>query len=223
MLDILTLQLHRIVSKMYLLLVPGRVLNQISHGANPFGSGRDAFDRFSSSNNREQIWEEARPILGKVIVLMSVELDVPFFDGSQRSYMAFVWANFLMYMRRIGRDVFQPLLSVSGNGHAHEALLHALAPCQSVILCSDDDLSVTECESLEHNGHSRQSAKRFRSAIVLNKAYQYYCQISETLARSQYHQMLHFSSSREFKTFSSTHEIHVWWLDSSATAVVNCV
>ncbi|KAK0735214.1 thioredoxin-like protein [Lasiosphaeria miniovina] len=53
----------------------------------------------------------------------------PFFGGEQVGYVDFFWAAFLLFVRRIGEDVWEKLLACcGGDGRVHAELLEAVKP-----------------------------------------------------------------------------------------------
>jgi glutathione S-transferase len=76
-------------------------------------------------------WEHATKPIQEVTRLLK-ENEGPFFMGKTVSYADFIWAGFLLFWQRIGDDVFNKLVSISGDvegrENVHLQLLEAVKP-----------------------------------------------------------------------------------------------
>jgi glutathione S-transferase len=76
-------------------------------------------------------WDHASRTLQKVTELLK-EKSGPFFKGDTVCYADFCWAGFLLFMGRQGEDVFEKMISVSGDvqgkDNVHLKLLEAVKP-----------------------------------------------------------------------------------------------
>ncbi|KAI1858503.1 uncharacterized protein JN550_012550 [Neoarthrinium moseri] len=76
-------------------------------------------------------WDHAAKSLHEVTRLLK-ENDGPFFAGKTVTYADFYWAGFLLFFQRFGTEVFEKLISCTGDGegadNVHLKLLEAVKP-----------------------------------------------------------------------------------------------
>ncbi|KAL7620776.1 hypothetical protein AAE478_009774 [Parahypoxylon ruwenzoriense] len=113
---------------------PGVFFNVLNEASIPyFRSTREkafgkTLEKLAEEDGGEASWNAARPYLEKVTALLKENGDGPFFEGKTVGYADFVWAGFLIFMRRIDEDVFQNVLKYSGDSDAHLKLLEGVRP-----------------------------------------------------------------------------------------------
>lgn len=128
--EILAPQIMPALRGIYLPLVPKRLLNEASHEywyrtrEDKVGMKLDVLEE---TEGGEVALAKAEPLLRQVTGWLK-ENDGPFFMGNTVSYADFVWAGFLIFFRRIGTDIFNPLLEKTGDASLHLALLTAVEP-----------------------------------------------------------------------------------------------
>lgn len=87
-------------------------------------------DKLWEEKGGEKAWEELEKSgdLQEVVGWLKENGDGPFFLGKEVSYADFVWAGFLIFMKRIGDEYGygQILKRSGGDGEVHERLLDAL-------------------------------------------------------------------------------------------------
>ncbi|KAI3322393.1 putative glutathione S-transferase [Xylariaceae sp. AK1471] len=109
-----------------------RLLKEFNHAywhetrSKVVGMPLDQFEREHGGDNKP--YEEAAPHFQAVTAILKEDTRGPFFMGSTISYTDFIWAGFLIFCRRIGDDMFQSVLEVTGDGDVHLKLLEALEP-----------------------------------------------------------------------------------------------
>jgi glutathione S-transferase len=69
--------------------------------------------------------DDARPLMLKITAMLRENTDGPFFMGQTVSYADFVWIGYLLFVQRVGDDVFKKLMDASGDDKPHVALLEA--------------------------------------------------------------------------------------------------
>ncbi|KAK4129679.1 hypothetical protein N657DRAFT_640345 [Parathielavia appendiculata] len=116
----------------YIPLVPKRLLNEASlphwHSTRPRWVGTSSIDEYERMNPASEAWDRAENFLKEVTGLLKAQADGPCFLGREVSYADFVWAGFLIFLRRMGEDVLEEGLRRSGDKEVHEALLKGLEP-----------------------------------------------------------------------------------------------
>ncbi|KAH8682300.1 putative glutathione S-transferase [Xylariales sp. PMI_506] len=75
----------------------------------------------------DKAWENATPNV-RAVTEMLKENPGPFFMGETVCYADFFWIGYLIFWKRIGDDVFEKLMSVSGDRSVHLKLLEAARP-----------------------------------------------------------------------------------------------
>jgi glutathione S-transferase len=85
-------------------------------------------DQLERDQGGKVAWDAAQPILHEVEALLKENAEGPLFLGKTVSYADFVWAGFLIFIRRNGEDYFEELLRISGDAKLHKDLLDAIAP-----------------------------------------------------------------------------------------------
>ncbi|KAK1753214.1 putative glutathione S-transferase [Echria macrotheca] len=66
--------------------------------------------------------------LREVTALLGRNKEGPFFEGDKVAHADFVWAGILLFMKRLGDDVFEEVMRRSGDEGVHLALLEAVKP-----------------------------------------------------------------------------------------------
>ncbi|KAI0853568.1 putative glutathione S-transferase [Daldinia vernicosa] len=111
--------------------VYNRLLNDASKGyfrrtrEEQFGA---TLEEVAEKEGGEKAWKAAQPALEKVTALLKENGDGPFFEGKTVGFADFAWASFLLFMQRIGDDVYQEALKHAGDATVHEKLLEAVKP-----------------------------------------------------------------------------------------------
>ncbi|ETS75065.1 hypothetical protein PFICI_13549 [Pestalotiopsis fici W106-1] len=77
------------------------------------------------------LWDNAVKNMAELTRLLKENPDGPFFEGKTVTYADFYWVGFLLFFRRLGEDVFQKLISVSGDVEGSENVhLKLLEACK---------------------------------------------------------------------------------------------
>lgn len=111
--------------------VPRNILNDASHEywyATRSKVAGMPLDQLEKDHGGKGAWDAAQPIVREVEALLKENSEGPLFLGKTVSYADFVWAGFLIFIKRNGDDYFDELLKVSGDAQLHKDLLDALAP-----------------------------------------------------------------------------------------------
>ncbi|MBA7490072.1 hypothetical protein ES702_00606 [subsurface metagenome] len=114
------------LSGVYIPLVPERLLNEASHPH--WYKTREAkfgmpLSKLAETKDGDVAYNGAKPHLEEVTAMLKEVASGPYFLGQEVSYADFVWAGFLIFMKRIGDDVFEKVLETSGDGNVHQNLL----------------------------------------------------------------------------------------------------
>ena len=64
----------------------------------------------------------------EVTAMLKEHPEGPFFEGKEVGYADFVWAGFLLFLKRGGEDLYEGAVEVSGDRSVHDALLEAVRP-----------------------------------------------------------------------------------------------
>lgn len=117
------------LSGVYIPLVPVRLLNEASHPH--WYKTREAkfgmpLNELAEKKGGDVAYNAARPYLEQVTALLKEDGSGPYFLGKEVSYADFVWAGFLIFMRRIGEDVIEKVLEATGDRKVHEKLLEGV-------------------------------------------------------------------------------------------------
>ena len=114
----------------YIPLVPLRLLNEASH---PYWySTRESrfgmpLDQLAREKGGQSAWDNAKPHFDEVTKMLKEDGSGPYFMGEEVSYADFVWGGFLIFLQRIGMDVWQKFLETVGeDGEVHGKLLLGL-------------------------------------------------------------------------------------------------
>lgn len=115
----------------YIPLVPVRLLNEASHPH--WYSTREKRVGMPLSQLAEQRggdigYREAQPFLMAITKMLVENSEGPFFAGKEVGYVDFVWGGFLIFMKRIGDDVYEGVVGMSGRPEVHGKFLEALEP-----------------------------------------------------------------------------------------------
>lgn len=118
----------------FLPLIPERLLNQVSvdywmeSRAKKLGKPVEAL---TADERGGKAWEYATKPMQEVTKLLK-ENDGPFFTGDTVCYADLIWAGFLLFFQRQGDDLFQKVISISGDvegqDNVHVKLLEAVKP-----------------------------------------------------------------------------------------------
>ena len=131
-LDGIMAKLGPILSPIYIPLIPKRVLNEASH--EHWYRTREArfgmsLDRVATELGGQIAWDKAKPLIDEVTAMLK-ESDGPFFLGETISYADFIWGGLLIFLQRIGMDIWQDFQRTAGEGSSlNSKLLMALSPC----------------------------------------------------------------------------------------------
>lgn len=115
----------------YIPLVAPRLLNEASH---PYWyKTREArfgmpLDRVAKTKGGDAAYQAAKPYLDEVTDMLKEDASGPYFMGQTVSYADFVWGGFLIFMKRIGEDIFSKVMEACHTKNVHEDLLKALEP-----------------------------------------------------------------------------------------------
>lgn len=85
-----------------------------------------------TQGDREEVYSSQKGIrdeLKQVTDLLNETKDQgPFFEGDKPTYADFVWAGFLIFMRKADEEGFEKLLEATGDREAHVRFLEAVKP-----------------------------------------------------------------------------------------------
>lgn len=116
----------------YLPNIPRRLLSEASQKYWYATRERDQgmpLDQLEKERGGDAAWGLVEPLLKEVAVLLRENKEGPFFEGKEVTYADFWWAGFLLFVRKIGEDLWEELLRRSGEeAKAHEELLEAVKP-----------------------------------------------------------------------------------------------
>jgi len=88
-----------------------------------------SLDQLEKERGGEVGWGLVEPLLTEVAGMLRENGEGPFFLGKEVSYADFWWAGFLLFVKRIGEDLFEELLKRSGvDSAAHTELLEGVRP-----------------------------------------------------------------------------------------------
>lgn len=116
----------------YVPRVVKRLLKDVNHDywhetrSKVVGMPLDRFEREYGMDDKP--YRDAAPDFRAVTALLKQDASGPYFMGATLSYTDFIWAGFLIFCRRIGDDVLQSVLDVTGDRDAHLKLLDAVEP-----------------------------------------------------------------------------------------------
>ncbi|KAK9779697.1 putative Glutathione S-transferase [Seiridium cardinale] len=116
-------------------LVPERLLNPPSVDywmeTRPKAIGKP-LSELTDDERGGKAWENVAKPIGELTRLLKENPEGPFFEGKTVTYADFCWVGFLLFWQRIGDDVFQKIISASGdaydNDNVHLKLLEAVKP-----------------------------------------------------------------------------------------------
>ena len=99
-----------------------------------FGMSVDELEK--AKGKREEVYSDSNSDenavggeLKKVTALLNETKEQgPFFEGDKPTYADFVWAGFLIFMKKADEEGFVQLLETTGDKEAHEKLLEAVKP-----------------------------------------------------------------------------------------------
>ncbi|KAK5957624.1 hypothetical protein OHC33_000811 [Knufia fluminis] len=114
----------------YVPLVPQRLLNEASHPhwykTRPVWVGMP-LDQLQRERGGQKAWDGAKPYIDEVTKMLKEDQSGPYFLGKEISYADFVWAGYLIFMQRIGQDVWEDLMRTAGaDAEVHGKLLLGL-------------------------------------------------------------------------------------------------
>ena len=110
--------------------VPKRLLNEASH---PYWyETREArvgmkLDQLEREKGGQEAWDSFKPALDQVTAMLKEDPSGPYFMGKEVSYADFIWGGFLIFMQRIGTDLYEKTLETAGaDAEVHSKLLLGL-------------------------------------------------------------------------------------------------
>lgn len=116
----------------YIPLVPVRLLSEASR---PYWyKTREArfgmkLDQVAAERGGQKAWDAAKPYLDQATAMLKENEAGPFFLGKEVSYADFVWGGFLIFLQRIGNDVWESFAKTAGaDADVHNKLLLGLGP-----------------------------------------------------------------------------------------------
>lgn len=123
-------QIQASIPGVYVPKVVKRLLNEASHEY--WYKTREAkmgmpLDQLEREKGGQDAWNAAKPHLDEITAMLKEDSSGPYFLGRQVSYVDFVWGGFLIFMQRIGSDVWEALLKTVGeDADVHGKLLLGL-------------------------------------------------------------------------------------------------
>jgi glutathione S-transferase len=115
----------------YLFAVSDRLLNERSrvyYRQNRAHWAGMPLEQFEKEQGGEAAWERTAPILQEVVELLRENPEGPFFMGTTVSYADFIWGAFLIFLQRIGQELYDEALNKSGDAKAFADLMEGLSP-----------------------------------------------------------------------------------------------
>jgi glutathione S-transferase len=110
-------------------LVPARLLNPPSqaywHQTRAKLAGMP-LDQLQREQGGEPAWGKAEEFAKEVTAMLKEREDGPFFEGKEVGYADLLWAGHLLFVKRLGDDVFGELLKRTGDGGLHTGFLEAV-------------------------------------------------------------------------------------------------
>lgn len=111
--------------------VPSRLLN--AYSAEYFHRSREKLvgmstEMYQQKEGGEKAFDLGEPHLREITAMYLENSDGPFLMGNVVCYADFIWIAALEFYRRIGDDVFEPVLERTGERDLHLKLLKAAAP-----------------------------------------------------------------------------------------------
>ncbi|KAH8127167.1 hypothetical protein FP744_10007505 [Trichoderma asperellum] len=73
-------------------------------------------------------FERCEPFAREITALLNESPSGPYFLGDTISYTDLIWAGILLFFKRLGTEVYQEVLRVTGDAGAHTRFLDALSP-----------------------------------------------------------------------------------------------
>ncbi|RMD40240.1 hypothetical protein DV735_g4892, partial [Chaetothyriales sp. CBS 134920] len=70
--------------------------------------------QFAAERGGQRAWDALQPHLQEATALLKADQSGPFFLGTEVSYADFVWAAFLIWLQRLGQDVWDKALETAG-------------------------------------------------------------------------------------------------------------
>jgi glutathione S-transferase len=113
----------------YIPLVPVKILNPASVPYFVETRSKEegmSLEQFAKEHGGPKAWEKAEPWMREATALLKEDPTGPFFMGKTVSYADFIWASMLIFLPRLGDDVFEAFLKASGDGEVHLAFLEGL-------------------------------------------------------------------------------------------------
>lgn len=114
----------------YIPKVPKRILNDASlpywyeTRQKRLGMPLDQAER---EKGGQEAWDQTKPYLQEVTAMLKEDSSGPYFLGKDVSYADFVWGGFLIFLQRIGTDLWEKFLETAGNdSDVHGKLVLAL-------------------------------------------------------------------------------------------------
>jgi glutathione S-transferase len=76
----------------------------------------------------EGAFERSEPFAREITALLTESSSGPYFLGDTVSYTDFMWAANLLFFKRLGNEVYQEVLRITGDPDAHIRFMDALSP-----------------------------------------------------------------------------------------------
>lgn len=84
-------------------------------------------DQLEREKGGQSAWDNFKPHLDEVTAMLKEDSSGPYFMGKEVSYADFVWGGFLIFMQRIGTDLYEKTLETAGaDAEVHSKLLLGL-------------------------------------------------------------------------------------------------
>ena len=120
-----------IIAPIYFTLIPRNILNKASH--EHWYRTRNVYagmplDQFWNEKGGETAWKAAEPHIRDITAMLKEKPEGPFFEGKTVTYADFYWTGFLIFLQRMGEEVFDELLKRSGDEKVHLEHLKACEP-----------------------------------------------------------------------------------------------
>lgn len=114
----------------YIPKVPKRLLNEASipywYKTREVRLGMP-LDQAERERGGQEAWDKCKPQLLEITAMLKEDDSGPYFLGKEVSYADFVWGGFLVFLQRIGTDLWEQLLGTIGNdSDVHSKLVLAL-------------------------------------------------------------------------------------------------
>lgn len=114
----------------FLPMVPGRLLNEksVSYWMETRTKDYGSLEKLAEDSKTSKVWESSAHNAQHVTNMLKENNTGPFFMGDTVSYADFCWAGYLLFWKRIGEDVFEKLMGITGDKQVHLDFLKAVEP-----------------------------------------------------------------------------------------------